>query len=63
MSHSSKDTKLIRLIELAFANREIEPYFAKLRMEGKNPVEKIVEAIGKSIGLFALITPTVVEDP
>jgi hypothetical protein len=62
VSHSSKDTKLISLIELAFAGREIEPYFAGSRMEGKNPVEKIVDAIGKSIGFFALITPSVVED-
>ncbi len=62
LSHSSKDTELIRLIELAFAGREIEPYFAKQRMEGKNPVAKIVEAITNSIGLFALITPAVVED-
>jgi hypothetical protein len=62
LSHSSKDTKLIRLIELTFASREIEPYFAGTRMEGKNPVEKIVEAISGAIGLFALITPNVIND-
>ena len=62
VSHSSKDTETVLLIELSFANRRIKPYFAKSRMEGKNPVEKIIEAIGKSIGLFALITPNVVKD-
>jgi hypothetical protein len=62
VSHSSKDTTLISLIKLAFANQEIKPYFARLEMEGKNPVEKITQAINSSIGLFALITPTVVND-
>jgi hypothetical protein len=62
VSHSSKDTKLIRLTELTFANREIEPYFAGTRMEGKNPVDKIIKAITESIGLFAIITPNAVND-
>jgi len=62
LSHSSKDSKLIGLTQLVFANREIEPYFAGTRMEGKNPVDKIVQAITDSIGLFALITPNVVND-
>lgn len=62
VSHSSKDTKLIRLTELTFANREIEPYFAGIRIEGKNPVDKIIEAITGSIGLFVIITPNAVND-
>lgn len=62
VSHSSKDVDLIRFTELAFKNGDIEPYFAAKRMEGKNPADKIVEAIAESIGLFAFITPNVVND-
>lgn len=62
VSHSTKDTKLIRLISLAFADREINPYFASKKIEGKNPVEKILKAITGSMGLFALITPNVVDE-
>jgi hypothetical protein len=62
VSHSSKDEKLIRLVELAFDDRDIKPYFAKNRIEGKNPVEKIVEAISNSKYFFALVTSNVVND-
>jgi hypothetical protein len=62
VSHSAKDTKLIRLIRLTFANRAINPYFASRKIEGRNPVEKILKAIAESIGLFALITPNVVNE-
>jgi len=50
------------MIKLTFANREITPYFARTEMKGMNPVEKIVEAITESVGLFALITPNVTND-
>ena len=62
ISHSSKDVKLINLAELAFESLNIKPYFAKNRIEGKNPVDKIVEAISTSKAFFALITPNVVTD-
>jgi hypothetical protein len=60
ISHSSEDKILIDSITLAFKNQSIEPYFAKREMAGKNPVEKILEAIEHSIGLFVLVTPKVV---
>lgn len=62
VSHSSKDTKLINLITLGFKGRNIVLFFAKHRMMGKNPVEKIINAIGNSVALFALLTPNVVHD-
>ena len=62
ISHSSKDFKLIKFAELAFENLDIKPYFAKNRIEGKNPVDKIVEAISNAKAFFALITPNVVND-
>ena len=62
ISHSSKDAQLIELIRLTFANRDIDPYFARPKMEAKNPLEKIAGAIDRSIALFALITPNVVSD-
>lgn len=42
LSHSAKDTELIRLLKLTFINRNITPYFASRSIEGKNPVEKIL---------------------
>ena len=63
ISHSSKDTKLINLITLGFKGRDIFPFFAKREMVGKNPVEKIVNAIDSSMALFALVTRNVVHDP
>ena len=62
VSHSSKDTKLIELITLGFKGRKIAPFFARRIMMGKNPVEKIINAIDNSMALFALITPNVVHD-
>jgi len=62
VSHSSKDTKLIDLITLGFKDRKIVPFFAKREMVGENPVEKIINAIDKSMALFALMTPNVVHD-
>ncbi|MCL5949369.1 MAG: toll/interleukin-1 receptor domain-containing protein [Candidatus Bathyarchaeota archaeon] len=62
VSHSSKDTLLIKFTELAFEHMDIKPYFAKNRIEGKNPVDKIIDAITSSKAFFALITPNVVND-
>lgn len=62
ISHSSKDVKLIKIAELAFENLDIKPYFAKNRIEGKNPVDKIVEAISNAKAFFSLITPNVIND-
>jgi hypothetical protein len=62
ISHSSKDTGLIEVIELACGGSEVEPYFAGKQTAGKNPADKIIEAIMESIGLFAYITPNAVND-
>jgi hypothetical protein len=62
ISHSSKDTNLITLIESAFTDLSVKPYFAKTRIEGKNPVDKIVDAIMRSKAFIVLITPHVVND-
>lgn len=63
ISHSSKDTKLINLITLSFKGPDIVPFFARQVMMGKNPVEKIINAINNSMALFAVITSNVVHDP
>lgn len=60
VSHSSKDTKMIDLVTLAFKNRDVAPFFARRVMMGKNPVEKIIAAIDSSLALFVLMTPDVV---
>lgn len=62
VSHSSKDTKLIDLITLGFKGRTFVPFFARRVMTGKNPVQKIINAIDDSMALFALITPNLVYD-
>ena len=62
VSHSSKDTKMINLITLSFKGPDIAPFFARQVMMGKNPVEKIINAINNSMALFAVITSNVVHD-
>jgi hypothetical protein len=62
ISHSSKDDQLIGLTELAFCSSDIVPYFAGRQIVGKSPVEKIIDAIEKSRGLFAYITPNSTTD-
>ncbi len=62
ISHSSKDEDLIKIIQTAFINSDIAPFFAKRVMTGEHPIKKIVGAIERSIGLFALITPNVVNE-
>lgn len=62
VSHSSKDTKLIELVELVFKDRDIAPFFARRVMVGENPVEKIINAIDSSMALFCLMTSNVVYD-
>ena len=62
ISHSSKDTKLISLIQTVFKKREVSPFFARKVMTGKEPVKKIVDAIKNSLCLFALITSNSMHD-
>lgn len=58
-SHSSKDEELVSLIRLVFEFTPIKPYFARLEKAGANPADKIVNEIGNSKALFALITSNV----
>lgn len=60
VSHSSKDTKMIGLVTLAFKNRDVAPFFARRVMMGKSPAEKIIAALDSSLALFVLMTSNVV---
>ena len=62
ISHSSRDEKLLDLIEFGFKNKGIIPFFARRHMRGQNPAQKIINEIGNSLALFALITSNVLYD-
>ena len=64
ISHSSKDEEIINLIEDDFEQHQINkvPYFARRYIAGKNPADKVIDAIYDSVALFAIITNNVIYD-
>jgi hypothetical protein len=63
ISHSSSDLEqLIKPAAKKIHAAGFEAYIASLRVSGKNPAEKILEAISSSKALFAIITRHVSED-
>ena len=62
ISHSSRDEKLLDLIEFGFRNKGIIPFFARRHIRGENPAQKIINEIGNSLALFALMTSNVLYD-
>ena len=64
ISHSSRDEEIINLIEFNFENNQIDkvPYFASRYIVGKNPADKITEAMKDSVALFVIITNNVIND-
>lgn len=63
ISHSTRDLeKLVKPVAKKLQAAGFEAYVASLRMSGKNPAEKILEAIRSCKALFAIITPNVTED-
>jgi len=63
ISHSKEDLKtLVEPAARRIRSAGFEAYIASLRVTGKNPAEKIVEAIASSRALFAIITRHVSDD-
>ena len=64
ISHSSKDEEIINLIEVNFENNRIDkvPYFARRYIAGKNPADKVIEAMKDSVALFVITTNNVIND-
>ena len=64
ISHSSKDGEIINLIKFNFEELRIDkmPYFACHYIAGKNPADKVIDAIDDSVALFAIITNNVIYD-
>lgn len=63
ISHSRADLeKLVKPAAKRIKAAGFEAYIASLRVTGKNPADKIVEAISSSKALFAIITENVTED-
>jgi len=65
ISHSSKDGRIIRLIEQYFKETfkgSILPFFANKWITGENPAEKITREMRNSKVLFVLMTKNVVDD-
>jgi len=63
ISHSHSDLEtLVKPAAKKIRAAGVEAYIASLHVVGKNPAEKIVEAIKLSKALFAIITPHVTKD-
>jgi len=60
-SHSSNDEGLIDLIKLVFEFTDARPYFAVSDRAAQNPADKVLNAIGTSNALFALVTSSVLD--
>jgi hypothetical protein len=60
ISHSRGDlNRLVKPAAFRIGCAGFEPYVASLRVAGKNPAEKVLEAIASSRALFAIITENV----
>lgn len=62
ISHSSRDTNLIQMIDTNLKKIGVTPFFASLWQVGKPPVPKIVDEMWNSSALFILLTSNVMLD-
>ncbi len=63
ISHSREDlADYVKPAARKIRSAGLDAYVASLRLTGKNPAEKIVEAISSSKALFAIITRSVSEN-
>jgi hypothetical protein len=60
--HSSLDKTLLDEVESVIRNEKVEPFIANRKILGKNPVEKVIQAMSNSDALFAVLTKNALKD-
>ena len=60
--HSSLDKRLLADVEKIIRDENVEPFIANRKIFGKNPAEKVIQAMSNSVALFAVLTKNALKE-